>query len=177
MAAEPIQRIAPPRPMQLGAFQAESHARIVASWVRDEEEATRLAPRSAPPFSEDTIRNWAGPGRMQTVLFPEGWRSIVAYGELNTMETAPGEYWLGHMIVDPQERGRGFGKRLARLLLEHAFSRLSARRVSLVVFYENLAAIAAYRAAGLFPDGTESHEFPRLGRTVRLLRMATTRLD
>lgn len=100
----------------------------------------------------------------------------VAYGELNVMASRRKEYWLGHLIVDPRKRGGGLGVRLTRLLLERAFLRYVARRVSLVVFPENETAIRCYTKAGLHAEGFETHHFPKPRRSEQLLLMATRHL-
>lgn len=98
----------------------------------------------------------------------------LAYGEVNLLNERRREYWLGHLIVDPRQRGRGVGRWLAELLLQEAFDRLGARRVSLVVFPENRSAIACYRAAGMRDEGFETHYFPPYRRWERLLRLIAT---
>jgi diamine N-acetyltransferase len=58
---------------------------------------------------------------------------------------------LRRIVVGP--KGRGLGQRTLRLVLEHAFSELGARRVWLDVKPENLRAQAAYRRVGFTDDG------------------------
>lgn len=99
----------------------------------------------------------------------------LAYGEINVLNASRREYWLGHLIVDPRRRGRGLGTALTRLLARRAHGEFGARRVSLVVFVDNRAAVHCYRQAGFVDDGFESHEFPAYGRTESLLRMVAPR--
>lgn len=101
----------------------------------------------------------------------------VGYGELNLLNDARREFWLGHLIIDPAFRGMGLGVRLTRLLLRRAFVDHAASCVSLVVFPDNAAAVACYRAAGLYPSGFEQHAFEAYGTRERLLRMSATELD
>ena len=91
------------------------------------------------------------------------------------LRTDERHFWLGHLIVDPRQRGRGLGTHLTRLLLERAFNQQGARRVTLVVFPENHRALACYRAAGLREAGAEIHYFPPCDRRVRLLKMDIVR--
>jgi RimJ/RimL family protein N-acetyltransferase len=100
----------------------------------------------------------------------------VGYGEINALDVRARRYWLGHLIVDPEQRGRGLGTALTRLLLVRAFRELRAREVTLVVFPENATAIASYRAAGMFADGEEIHDFASYGLRARMLRMAARAL-
>jgi len=156
---------------ELERFRAD-HARIVADWVVRAGDAYRLAPGTAPPISAEKVLAWARDGRAFILADTRG--APIAYGELNQLNSARSEYWLGHLIVDPALRGMGYGTLLVRQLLRHAFDRLSATRVSLVVFADNEAAVKCYKAAGMYPDGFEQHAFPAYGTSMRLLRMATS---
>src|SRR5262245_6191399 len=177
IAVMPLVQPALEAPLRLAPFARERHARDIVSWVRTPLEAFQLAPKSPPPLTIERVAEWAGPGRAQFVLTDLADNRPLAYGELNTMENSRADYWLGHLIVDPARRGEGLGTRLTRMLLHRAFMRLHARRVCLVVFYENFAAISAYRTAGLYADGWEDQQFPAYGRSARLLRMVATSYD
>src|SRR5437773_1293337 len=98
MAVSPLIRPAQVPSPRLAAFDADRHVDTVASWVRSDYEAYMLAPRSVPPISPEHIRGWGGPCRMQTVLLEPDAFEPVAYGELNALETAANEFWLGHLI-------------------------------------------------------------------------------
>jgi len=147
-------------------------AELVLSWVRDAQEMYWLAPKTVPPLTVAEILSWKRPGHSPYLLMQPGRPQPLGYGELNRMSDAPRQYWLGHLIVDPAERGKGHGKELTRLLLREAFDQRGARRVTLVVFPENRAAVACYRAAGMREDGHEWHAFPAYGREECLLRLA-----
>jgi ribosomal protein S18 acetylase RimI-like enzyme len=169
-------------PVRLEHFKA-GQAALVASWVLNEREALWLAPRTPPPITADKIRAWGGPENEQLVLAtltddeavasggPSAGGETVAYGEVNVLPGEPGEYWLGHLIVAPRWRGCGLGRRLAQFLLQRAFAVHRARRISLIVFPDNHAAIRSYRAAGLRDAGYESHFFPASEQRASLLRM------
>lgn len=173
MAAHPRtrERILPV--CRLQAF-TPGHADRVMSWVRTRQEAFWLAPRTAPPLTAEQVLNWQRPGHQAFLMLEVGLPDPIAYGELNVLGQEPGLFWLGHLIVDPQQRGRGCGIQLTRLLLWQAFYHQRAREVTLVVFPENKAAIAAYKAAGMRAAGHEQHEFAAYGRVVKLLRMVAS---
>ena len=175
MAVEPIRKARADCSLRLDSFDP-ALADVVASWVRDEHEARLLAPATRPPLTARRVLDWAGPGREPLSLWEPDVAGPIGYGELNVLHNRRREFWLGHLIVDPVHRGRGFGTWLTRLLLRRAFSRKNARRVTLVVVPENEPAIASYRAAGMRPDGHETHAFPASDDRIRLLRMVATRL-
>jgi RimJ/RimL family protein N-acetyltransferase len=161
--------------LRLTPFEA-GYADRVLSWVRSPREAYWLAPRTKPPLTIEKLRAWARPGRIPLMLVAPEQPEPLAYGELNVLNERRREYWLGHLIVDSQQRGRGLGRRLTELLLRRAFDRLAARRVSLVVFPENAAAVACYQAAGMCDDGYETHYFAVYRRRERLVRLVATRV-
>jgi len=155
---------------------SHSYASLIASWVYSVEEAYWLAPKTPAPLTEAHVRAWRKPGHEPLALFNGREAQPIAYGELNVLSAARGEYWLGHLIVAPQHRGNGWGRCLTELLLERAYRRHAARRVSLVVFPENERAIGCYHRAGFREEGYEEHELRHYGRLVRLLRMSATNL-
>jgi RimJ/RimL family protein N-acetyltransferase len=159
---------------RLMPFDARCAERVV-SWVRDARETYWLAPRTEPPLTTEKVRAWAGPGRDPLMLVTSEQPEPLAYGELNILNEKRREYWLGHLVVDPRRRGQGVGRRLTELLLRRAFHLREAQRVSLVVFPENAAAIACYRAAGMYEDGFETHHFAAYRRRERLLRLVAAR--
>lgn len=171
MATRPVQRRdSSSRPL-LAAFSPGDAVRV-ADWVRSPQEAYWLAPRTIPPITPLKICGWGGFGREQHVLTAQYGLPPVAYGELNVLHRQPAEYWVGHILVDPQQRGNGLGRLLVCRLAERAFEVHKARRVSLVVFRDNVPAIRCYERLGFVEDGLESHYFPAYRTRVKLVRMS-----
>lgn len=160
--------------LQLSPFDP-GFADLVASWVRSEEEAFWLAPHTDPPLTGDKVRGWIGENRQPFMLLQSGVAEPVGYGELNLLNIARREYWLGHLIIRPERRGAGLGAELTRGLIRLAFEQFGASRVALVVFEGNQAALDCYRACGLIFDGRERHRFPAYDRECELVRMAVSR--
>ncbi len=157
--------------LRLEPFES-AHAPTIAGWCGSAQEALWWAPRTRPPVRACDVCEWARPGHEQFCLFEAGAAGPVGYGELNVLSAATAQYWLGHLIIAPASRGRGYGAALSRLLVRRAVAVYAARRVTLVVFAENVAARRSYHAAGLREDGTEVHDFPIYGQTVALIRMS-----
>ncbi len=173
MAADPkMRRLS--QACRLLPFQP-AWAELVVSWVQDAREAYWLAPLTAPPLTPVEVLRWHKPDHNPFALVVQHNPDPIGYGEVNRLEGRNREYWLGHLIVDPRRRGKGYGAQLTRLLLREAFEERGARRVTLVVFPHNEAARACYRAAGMREDGYEWHTFPAYGRRESLVRFAATR--
>jgi RimJ/RimL family protein N-acetyltransferase len=172
MAVEPApQRVLPGAGVHLEPYR-RCYAPLVAGWVRSALETYWLAPRTPPPLTAVKVQGWIRPGREPLVLLAVGSGEPVAYGELNVLNGGLGAFWLGHLIVAPEQRGRGVGRELTLHLLRRAFRLRGARRVTLVVFPENKQALACYESVGMRPDGYETHTFPLYRRRARLLRLA-----
>jgi RimJ/RimL family protein N-acetyltransferase len=103
-------------------------------------------------------------------MFGPGESLPCGYGEINPMRTDPGHSWLGHLLIDPARRGTGLGSRLTNELVRWAFDLGGAGRLSLVVFPENLPAVACYHRCGFQLRGEETQQFNNQGPRHTLLR-------
>ncbi len=149
-----------------------AHAPLVAGWVRDDDELFWLAPQTMPPLTPQKVIDWTARRGRPMLLCTSDRTEPVGYAELNDLPSRADELWIGHFIIAPERRGAGLGGRMLRLLLDHAFGPLTARRVALIVFPENVLAIRCYESGGLATAGRQERNFsPRPG-THRMLEMA-----
>ncbi len=151
-----------------------SNAATIAGWVETAEQMRWVAPSTKLPLTSEKVIRWKKPGGQAYVLVSGNSSEsseIMAYGELNPMRQVPTDLWLGHLIVRPDQRGRGVGKTLVLGLLERAFQRYDAHRVVLVVFPDNRAAIECYCRCGFQIIREERHSFVEDGPKHRLLRL------
>lgn len=68
------------------------------------------------------------------------------------------EIRLGFVIVDPQQRGKGYGKEMLSLAIRYAFDFVQVKTISLGVFENNPIAIRCYEACGFHRVMTDSCE-------------------
>jgi len=160
--------------LNVRAFRAED-ADVITQWVGSKEDLRWLAPGTPPPLTAEGVRAWRKPGGHAFVLSESVASDPIGYGELNPMRADPGHWWLGHMIVRGDKRGRGIGHAFLIALLDRAFGDLGADRVSLVVFPGNHAAIGCYRRNGFTPASEEYHRIGNQTAAHRLLRMEIRR--
>lgn len=147
------------------------YATVIAQWVKTEEELRWLAPSTQGPLTAAKVTGWIKSGGVAIVLIGEGDTPPIGYGELNPMHGETDHVWLGHVVIHPDHRGRATGQAFVRALLDHAFTRFSAKRVSLIVFPDNTAALRCYRRVGFRHVGEECHRFGDTGPKHRLLRL------
>lgn len=83
---------------------------------------------------------------------------------------------LGWVIVDPEKRGRGYGKQMVRLALEYAFTILKADTVTIGVYENNEPACRCYLSCGFRPATILEDSFEEIdGQTVRIAELEMTK--
>jgi RimJ/RimL family protein N-acetyltransferase len=146
------------------------YAGMVARWVQGPDELFWLAPSADPPLTAEKVAAWTRLSGNPFLLFEEA-EGPIGYAELNPMRDSPSQYWIGHLVLDPAQRGFGRGEAFVRLLLDHAFTGQRARSVSLIVFPDNRAAIRTYLRAGFERQADQYHTFGRSNRKQRMLHL------
>lgn len=73
---------------------------------------------------------------------------IVGFFTLRSPNESPDELRFGFVIVNPDKRGKGYGKAMLRLGLKFAFEIYGANKASLGVFENNLTAYYCYKSVG-----------------------------
>lgn len=121
-----------------------SVAEEIATWARTPDETMAWCSSSVAPVASDVIAGWSAAADTQAHLLRDGER-LVGYGEV-WVDDEEGEVELGRIIIAPEERGRGLGRTLTRMLV--AAGRTHHRAVYLRVAPGNEAAVRCYRAAG-----------------------------
>ena len=70
------------------------------------------------------------------------------------------EAMLAFVMIDPAQRGKGYGREMVRLAAEYCFSMLKADAVQLNVFTSNERARKCYESAGFTERLTTPEAFP-----------------
>ncbi|HRX83630.1 MAG TPA: GNAT family N-acetyltransferase [Phycisphaerae bacterium] len=159
------------QPMSAGS------AATVASWVRSDAELFWLAPSTVPPITAEKVLGWTRQRGAAFIYTPSHGEPPVGYAELNAMARDRRHLWIGHVLIDPALRGGGLGRALTAALVHRAFRIEGARRLSLVVFPENVSAVRCYEAAGFTLRGEENQCFGAAPQRFRLLRFERTSAD
>jgi ribosomal protein S18 acetylase RimI-like enzyme len=117
----------------------------VSRWARSRDEVLAWCSRREAPVPADVIAGWGlAPGVLAYGLLDNNGQ-LVGYGEL-WVDADEAEVELAHLIVDPDQRGQGIGRRLAAALAVEA-GRIQPT-VCLRVRPENEIALRSYAAAG-----------------------------
>lgn len=140
-------------------------AERIATWVATREELVVFA---------GPLLDFPLTGRALLATAEQSWRVYVlrdgdqaaATGSLRPV--APGTMRIGRVLVDPQRRGEGWGRRIVESLIAVAAGPGDVERVELSVYDHNLVARALYEDLGFSDSGNgASVEIDGVVRTSR----------
>ena len=140
--------------MILRDYQKED-APVVAEWIRSEEELYRWSAdryNKYPLSGDDIHENYAHQletGRFFPLTATDDRGEVIGHFIIRyPREDDDGSVRFGFVIVDPELRGKGFGKEMLQLGIEYVKKNLPAARIDLGVFVNNESARHCYEAAG-----------------------------
>ena len=124
----------------------ESDAERILSWCKDERTFYQWTAGilGAYPISVEQFTQLGSLMRFTALDDKE----IVGFFTARNPKPTLDELRFGFVIINPEKRGRGFGKEMLRLGLEYARIVYKAKKVSLGVFENNERAYRCYKAAG-----------------------------
>lgn len=139
-------------------------AKDIVTWCKDEETFLKWSAGilGEYPISVQRMED-ATSGRMDNArYFPfvavED-RQVVGFFTLRHPGETDDELRFGFVIVNPDLRGKGYGKKMMQLGMKFAIEVYGASKVSLGVFENNQSAYYCYKAAGFIENGhTEDYE-------------------
>lgn len=166
--------------LKLRPYKA-SDAQIITKWLKDEYAFRQWSADRYEryPITPDDMnayydREKDNPAIWGMTAFYE--RGIVGHLTMRFPHDSQEELRLGFVIVDDQERGKGYGKELVSLALRYAFDFIQVHKVSLAVFENNAAAIRCYRSCGFREVRLEQAErYQCMGETWSCIEMERTR--
>ncbi|MFQ5546762.1 MAG: GNAT family N-acetyltransferase [Woeseia sp.] len=113
-------------------------------------------PKFRYPFTPETFREDMHWRQIASYCLADAGTEVLAFGQIYERH---GRINLARLVVSPDRRGEGLGKRLIMLLMEKGREIFSLGEFSLYVYADNRAAKACYLAMGFeerqYPDGDD----------------------
>jgi GNAT superfamily N-acetyltransferase len=134
-------------------FTSEYSA-VVRSWIESEETYDLVCRGIEFPPPDDIVDSWQRKGVRSYLLFSHS--RPVAYGEL-WERRAELSVEVAHLLVDPRQRGQGFGTRLLELVYDRGATIIWVRQVLLNLYHQSPEALGCYLKAGFELIGTATH--------------------
>ena len=134
----------------------ESDVDTILTWCTDERAFYKWTAGmlgAYPPARESFA--WLGELMRFTAIDED---KVVGFFTMRNPKPTLDELRFGFVILDPEIRGKGYGKAMLKLGIRYAFDIYSADKVSLGVFENNEAAYHCYKAAGLVDVTEEPQE-------------------
>ena len=152
--------------MKLRDFKQED-APIIASWLRSEEELYKWSAdrfNKYPLSGDDIILNYTPQletGRFFPLTAVDENEEVAGHFIIRyPREDDKSSVRFGFVIINPDLRGKGFGKEILRLGIEYVRDHLPAARIDLGVFENNESARHCYDAVGFKEYNRRKCEMP-----------------
>lgn len=133
-------------------------ANTILSWCQDEKAFYQWTAGVLGNYPITQSEFSFGKSLMPFTAFDES--GIIGFFTLRNPNESLYELRFGFVIVNPEKRGKGYGKSMLQLGLKFAFEIYGAKRASLGVFENNLSAYYCYKAVGFHDvvlDTTETY--------------------
>ena len=127
---------------------------LICSWIRDEDELYRWSAdrfNKYPLYGEDINLSYIPQmesGRFIPLMAEADGKTVGHFIIRYPKPDDDSSVRFGFVILDPELRGKGYGKEMLLLGIEYVKKNLTASRIDLGVFENNEAAKHCYEAAG-----------------------------
>lgn len=152
--------------MILRDFQ-ESDAAVICKWLRTEVELYQWSAdrfNKFPLTAADIVENYApqrAGGRFIPLTAVDAAGNVVGHFIIRyPREDDDSSVRFGFVVLDPAQRGKGYGKEMLRLGIEYVNAHLHAARIDLGVFVNNAPAQHCYAALGFKEYGRRDCKLP-----------------
>lgn len=125
---------------------SEKDADTILSWNKDEIAFYKWTARVLGEYPLSTEQFNAVKNRMAFTAIDD--HEVIGFFTLRMPSDNFDELRFGFVIVDPQKRGQGYGKRMLRLGIRYTKDIFLAKKVSLGVFDNNPSAYHCYKSIG-----------------------------
>ena len=140
--------------MKLRKYKKED-AQIIINWIKDEEEFYRWSAdrfNRYPITGKDLDEHYAlymKSNRFMPLVMTNDTDDLIGQFIIRyPKEDDDSRIRFGFVLIDPQHRGKGYGKKMLELGIEYAKEKLDASVIELGVFENNKNAINCYKSLG-----------------------------
>ena len=135
-------------------------ANEIIKWIRNEKELFLWSANiyNKFPIGAKDINNFYEDCSKKTKFYPMTLienEKIIGHLTLRNIDEKNEVIRLGFVIVDPNLRGRGYGRKILNYAIGYAKNKLKAKEINLGVFENNLNAYKCYKSAGFIEADKE----------------------
>ena len=138
-------------------------ANEIIKWIRNEKELIFWSADvyNKFPLDADDINNFYNLCKEKNNFYPmtlEDNNKVIGHLILRNPGDDNRIIRLGFVIVNPEIRGQGYGKKILNDAIEYAKNTLNAKEINLGVFEENQSAYYCYKSVGFIEDSSKEKE-------------------
>lgn len=169
--------------VRLGSESPEVIAKAFAKWDHDTEMLRLADTDPAQLWSEKKLREFfEKDGEKTEQAFRFSIRTLaedklIGVISLDIQEWSHSDAWVGIIIGDREDWGKGYGTDAMQTILRFAFTEINLRRVTLNVFEYNPRGIRSYEKVGFQHEGRLRGALLRDGKRWDMLYMGILRED
>ena len=134
------------------------------------------------PYSYDDIVNWINfhnnnASEVLLVIEDRKTNKLIGHVGLYKIDQVAKKTEYGILIADDESRGKGYGAKATRLMVDYAFKELGMHKVTAEVLSENLPSISMFKKCGFDVDGCLRDDVFKNGRYYDVLCMSILNND
>lgn len=145
--------------------------------LKNNEKAALLLGGVHHSYTLDDIVNWINfhnnnPDELLLVLEDKSVGKLIGHVGLYKIDRVAKKTEYGILLADDDSRGKGYGTKCTRTLVNYAFDELRMHKVTAEVLSENLASVAMFKKCGFSVDGCLRDDVYKNGRYYDVLSMS-----
>lgn len=126
--------------------------------LKNNEKAAYLLGGTYRPYSQDDIVNWINfhnnnDSEVLLVIEDTAAAKLIGHVGLYKIDKVAKKTEYGILISDDDSRGKGYGSKATKLMVDYAFHTLGMHKVTAEVLSENLPSISMFKKCGFSVDG------------------------
>lgn len=126
--------------------------------LKNNKVASRLLGGNTPTYTRESISKWinahnANSEEVLLVVVDRDRNVIIGHVGLYDIDNIAGKGEYGILLADDNSRGKGYGTKCTKTMVEYAFDTLKLHKVTAEVIEENKASEAMFKKCGFSIDG------------------------
>lgn len=154
--------------VRLTAMRTDDAATLARWWEQGafmrQYDSTPAVPKTEAQIAKDIEDHQAKTDAFQLAIRRNDDGALLGQLEFDGISWPHRTTFFSIVILDPEQRGQGYGREALELGLRFAFHELNLHRVGLTVFAYNTRAIALYERLGFVHEGTHREFLERDGQ-------------
>lgn len=145
--------------------------------LKNNEKAALLLGGIFHPYTTEDIERWINfhnnnPEEVLLVVEDKTTGKLIGHVGLYKIDKIAKKTEYGILLADDESRGKGYGTKATKLMVDYAFNSLGMHKVTAEVLSENAPSVAMFKKCGFSVDGCLRDDVYKNGRYYDVLSMS-----